>query len=67
MPLRRPFPPRRFFFDSILVERWQLFQIFRLEDLVAVQAPHIVDPIAAHQEFSALVFATRHRSRLSLF
>ena len=63
----RPFPPRRFFFDSVFVERRKLFEIFRLEDLIAVQAAHIVDPVTAHQEFSALVFATRHRSRLSLF
>ena len=64
--LRRPFPPRRFFFDSVFVEGGKLLQVFSFEDLVAIQAPHIVDPIAAHQEFSALVFATRHRSRLSL-
>ena len=65
--LRRPFPPRRFFFDSILVEGGKLFEVFGFEDLVAIQASHIVDPVAAHQQFGALVFTTRHRSRLSLF
>ena len=65
--LRRPLPPRRYFFNSIFVEGRKLLQIFGLKDLIAVQASQIIDPVAAHHEFSALVFATRHRSRLSLF
>jgi hypothetical protein len=46
--LRRPLPPRRYFFNSLLVKGGKLLQIFRLEDLIAVQAAHIVDAVAAH-------------------
>src|SRR5579871_5718709 len=43
-----------------LFEHRDLLQIFRLEDLVAVQAAKVIDPIAPHQEFRALVLTARH-------
>jgi len=38
-----------------------LLQIFGLKNLVAVHAPEIIDSVASHQEFRALVFTERHR------
>jgi hypothetical protein len=65
--LRGPFPPRRFFFNSVVVVGRKRLKILGLEDLVTVQAAHIIDPVTAHHQFRACMFATRHRSRLSLF
>jgi hypothetical protein len=37
-----------------------LLQIVGLEDLTAVYAVQVVDPIASHQEFRALMLTARH-------
>lgn len=56
--LGRLFAPRLFFLD--LVVDGNLLQIFRFENLVTVQTADVIDPIAAHQEFRARMFTTRH-------
>ncbi|HEY1757248.1 MAG TPA: hypothetical protein VGG72_17875 [Bryobacteraceae bacterium] len=43
-----------------LVVRGDLLQVVGLEDLIAVQTTDVIDPIAAHQEFRALMFTARH-------
>lgn len=43
-----------------LVVRGDLLQVVGLKDLVAIQAAHVLDSIAAHQELRALVFTARH-------
>ena len=48
----------RLFFG--VVECWNLFQIFRFENLAAFHAMHVLDPIPPHQELSALMLTTRH-------
>ena len=48
----------RFFF-GFLVDG-NLFEIVGFEYLTAIHAVHVVDPIPAHQEFSALMLAAWH-------
>jgi hypothetical protein len=43
-----------------LVVRGDLLQVVGLKHLIAVQTADVLDSIAAHQEFRALVFTTRH-------
>jgi len=47
----------------VLVQ-WDLFQVFGFKDLIAVHASQIVDPVAPHQEFGAVVFTARHRMQI---
>jgi hypothetical protein len=48
----------RFFLG--LVVRGDLLKVLGFEDLVAIHTADVVDSIAAHQEFGALMFTTRH-------
>jgi len=47
------------FFLGLVVGR-NLLQVVGLEDLVAIHTADVLDSIAAHQEFRALMFAARH-------
>ena len=48
------------FFVRVVVDG-NLFQIVGLENLTAIHAVHVIDPIPPHQEFRALVLTARHR------
>ncbi len=41
-----------------------LFQIPRIEDLIAVHAPQVIDAIAAHQELGLFMLAGRHKGQI---
>jgi hypothetical protein len=50
-----------------LLRAWLFFvvdrsrvEIFSLEDLVAVETPDVVDPVAAIEQFGSLVLASLH-------
>ena len=47
-------------FLGVVVGR-DLLQVFRLEDLIAIQTAEIIDSVAPHQEFRAFMFTARHR------
>jgi hypothetical protein len=55
--LRRLLLARLFF---RVVVYGNLFQIVGLENLTAIHAVQIVDPIPSHQEFRALMLTARH-------
>src|ERR1700722_18603484 len=38
-------------------------EVLGFEDVVAVHAPHVIDPVATHQKFRALVLTARHKRR----
>lgn len=59
-PLRCPLAARLFVFFDCVVVRSDLLEIVGFEDLIAVYAPNIIDPVTPHQEFRALVFTARH-------
>jgi hypothetical protein len=61
--LRRPLPARLFFF----VVDGELLQVLGFEDLIAILASQVIDPVTTHQKLRALVLTARHRCRLSLF
>jgi hypothetical protein len=44
----------------LFVVNRKLFEIFRLENLIAIQAAQIVDPVPPHEEFGALVLTSGH-------
>src|SRR5580658_2776638 len=46
-----------------LVIHGDLLQVFSFEDLIAVHASQVVDSVAAHQEFSPIMFTARHRKQ----
>jgi hypothetical protein len=48
-----------FFF---VVDRSRI-QILGFKDLVAIQAPDVIDPVAAIEQFGPLVLATLHSER----
>jgi hypothetical protein len=45
----------------LVVVYGDLLHVFGFEDVVAVEASQIVDPIPPHHEFAALVLTGRHR------
>ena len=52
----------------VVVVNGYAFQIFGLENLVAVQTADIIDPVTPGEDFSARMLTDRHiRRRLSLF
>jgi hypothetical protein len=53
--------PRLFLF----VVGGELFEVFGLEHLVAIQATQVVDPVPPHQEFRALVLTSGHRTQIT--
>jgi hypothetical protein len=48
----------RFFFDVLVYGN--LFEIVGFENLTAIEAVHVVDPIPPHQEFRALMLTAWH-------
>jgi hypothetical protein len=44
-----------------------LLQVLGFKDLIALQASQVIDPVAPHQKFGALVLTTHKDTRLSLF
>jgi hypothetical protein len=58
--LRRTLLARLFF---ILIQR-DLFEVVSFEDVVAIQASHIVDPVTPHQKLRALMLTARHRMQI---
>jgi hypothetical protein len=51
--------PARLFFGFVVYGN--LFQIVGLENLTAIHAVDVIDPIPAHQEFRALMLTGWHR------
>ena len=54
--------PRLFLF----VVGGELFEVFGLEYLVAIQATQVIDPVPPHQELRALVLTSGHRTQIIL-
>jgi len=55
--LRRALVPGLFFF----VVGGNLLEILGFEDLIAVLASQVIDPVTAHQKFRALMLTARHK------
>ena len=41
-----------------------LFEVVGFENLIAVEAPQVIDPVTPHQEFRALVLTSWHRTQI---
>jgi hypothetical protein len=54
----------RFLFCFVV--KGNLLEVVGLEDLVAVQAPDVIDPISPHHEFRALMLTARHIKQIIL-